>query len=388
MTWEKFIQQHREALAGSSRFELLFAETVLPRVIGLDPANVHPQHPFRDDDGRQRRIDFAIIEGERVRLAIEVDGFDKRGRGSGMSKQEFSDFLGREASLTRQGWTVLRFANVQVRDHPDRCVLQISESLWRARNLAAELEQVHSAAAAPVQSDLPSTSQPVRSKSHYVKGAAMLVGIAGVIAIAVNAWGGDSPSEQIVALPTPYDTLITGGPPPPDTGASADTVVLTGSVGVPGPQNEAVTPGLVPPPDAAPGVSTPQVVIPSAPPREADPQPSRTASSPKPSPAAEDFLRPADAWKAAGKTATICGRVAGVKYGDPAYINFERPYPDSPFWVVIYQEHHSRFPRRIVDYRGTEMCATGRVEERGYRKASMIVRDAENLDVTRERDGE
>ena len=388
MTWENFIQQHREALAGSSRFELLFAETVLPLVIGLDPANVHPQHPFRDDDGRQRRIDFAIIEGERVRLAIEVDGFDKRGRGSGMSKQEFSDFLGREASLTRQGWTVLRFANVQVRDNLERCARQISESLWRARSLAAELEQVHSAAAPTVQSDPPSTSQPVRSKSHYVKGAAMLVGIAGIIAMAVNAWGGDSLSEQNVSLLSPSDTSVIADPPVPVVGASADTVVLADSVGVPGPQNEAVTPGPVPPREAAPGVPMYQTVRRSAPPPEPRPQPNRTANSPEPSPAAEDFLRPADAWKAAGKTATVCGRVAGVKYGDPAYINFERLYPDSPFWVVIYQEHHNRFPRRIVDYRGTEMCATGRVEERGYRKASMIVRDAENLDVTRERDGE
>ena len=387
MTWHDFIRQHREVLAKSSRFELLFAEAVLPRVIGLDPATVHPQHSFRDDDGRRRRIDFAIVEGEHVRLAIEVDGFDKRGRGEGMSKDEFSDFLGREASLTRQGWTVLRFSNLQVRDQPDRCVLQITESLWRARKVAAELDQARPAAPPPVASDVPPTPHPARNNSHYAKGAAMLVGVAGILAVAFNMLAGDSPPPPVDPPLPPVESVIDEPQLGADAAAVPDTLLLDDPTGEPPPQKEPEAPKQPRQVQQAAKSPQPPEVKPPVPQSEpATPRDSAAGLAASP-PTQRDFLRPVDAWRAAGRTATVCGQVAEVKYGDPAYINFERRYPNAPFWVVIYQEHHNRFPRRIVDYRGTNMCATGLIKESGNRKASIIVRQPEHLDVNHEREG-
>ena len=73
-SWPEFLNTHGEVLRRSSRYELLFAQTVLARVRGLDPASVKVQRPFTDDDGRPRRIDFAIAEPPHVRIAIEVVG--------------------------------------------------------------------------------------------------------------------------------------------------------------------------------------------------------------------------------------------------------------------------------------------------------------------------
>ncbi len=124
-----------------NQYEILFANSVLPKVEHLDWGRLSAQRPITDIDGRQRFIDFAIEEGESVRIAIEVDGYDKRGVGSGMTHREFLDWQRREASLVSQGWVVIRFANRDVRDRPERCSKHISLLL---RNERAKTEHVSS----------------------------------------------------------------------------------------------------------------------------------------------------------------------------------------------------------------------------------------------------
>lgn len=62
----------------------------------------------------------------RCKLAIEIDGFDKRGTGFGMTHEDFLDWQRRHAALVSQGWDVLRFANRDVRDQPERCLQYLS----------------------------------------------------------------------------------------------------------------------------------------------------------------------------------------------------------------------------------------------------------------------
>lgn len=116
-----------------NEFELLFAETVLPRVPELHFEAITVQYPFKDLDRKQRYCDFVIQEGDAVRIAIEIDGYDKRGTGMGMSHADFIDWQRRQAALTSQGWYVLRFANRDVRDEPQRCAEHISLLLKRSR---------------------------------------------------------------------------------------------------------------------------------------------------------------------------------------------------------------------------------------------------------------
>lgn len=108
-------------LLKDSPFEELFVRNVLTRVRGLDFRALGAQYRFIDDGGRTRYCDFVIQEGEGVRIAVEVDGYDKRGTGTGMSRSDFVDWQRRQASLVAQGWRVIRFANVDVRDQAPRC---------------------------------------------------------------------------------------------------------------------------------------------------------------------------------------------------------------------------------------------------------------------------
>lgn len=117
-----------------SDYETLFAETVLPLVPELKFDAISVQYPFQDRDRRQRYCDFVIHENDDVRIAIEIDGYDKRGMGMGMSHADFVDWQRRQAALTSQGWYVLRFANRDVRDDPKRCAEHISLLLKRSRS--------------------------------------------------------------------------------------------------------------------------------------------------------------------------------------------------------------------------------------------------------------
>lgn len=131
MNAQSWVETNRASFG--SEYELMFATSVLPLVHGLAWDTITVQYPFKDKDGKQRYCDFAIIESDDVRLAIEIDGYDKLGAGRGMSHNDFVDWQRRQASLATYGWPVLRFANRDVRDHPRRCAEHITELLRRLR---------------------------------------------------------------------------------------------------------------------------------------------------------------------------------------------------------------------------------------------------------------
>jgi hypothetical protein len=131
MKSEDWIKDNRATF--DSEYEALFAKKVLPLVDGLKWETVTAQYPFVDSDGRNRYCDFTIIESQSVRVAIEIDGYDKRGTGSGMTHSEFLDWQRRQASLASRGWHVLRFANRDVRDEPRMCAKHITNLLRRLR---------------------------------------------------------------------------------------------------------------------------------------------------------------------------------------------------------------------------------------------------------------
>lgn len=133
-TWKDWLAVHQPVLEGQKTpFEMRFAETVLTKVSGLRPSSVLSQVPFKGPDGQQYYMDFAIQEPGGLKIAIEVDGWDKRATGTGMTRQEFSDFLKRQTALSAQGWMVLRFANGYFTRHPDLCIRQIELALRTAR---------------------------------------------------------------------------------------------------------------------------------------------------------------------------------------------------------------------------------------------------------------
>lgn len=137
MTQDEWLKAN--AARFDSDYERLFASNVLSLVAGIRYASLSVQHPFKDNDGKQRYCDFVISEEGGVRIAIEIDGYDKRGTGTGMSHLDFIDWQRRQSALTSQGWRVLRFANRDVRDHPQRCIRDISVLLDAERKRAHDL---------------------------------------------------------------------------------------------------------------------------------------------------------------------------------------------------------------------------------------------------------
>lgn len=131
MTKINWLTMHKASYG--SDFERLFAENVLSIVSEIDFNSVSVQFPFQDMDGKQRYCDFVIMEKGGIRIAIEIDGYDKRGTGTGMSHDDFVDWQRRQAALVSQGWFVLRFANRDVRDCPARCAEHVSLLLRRER---------------------------------------------------------------------------------------------------------------------------------------------------------------------------------------------------------------------------------------------------------------
>lgn len=134
--WADFLRSVSADLESS--FEREFVERVLARVPGLTPALVRPQQRFSDSRGRSYRMDFAIVEEPFVHIALEVDGYDKTGTGTGMTRAQFENWLVREAELKSQGWHVLRFANSQFMRSPAQGVRFIELTLRDARAVAQD----------------------------------------------------------------------------------------------------------------------------------------------------------------------------------------------------------------------------------------------------------
>lgn len=77
-----------------------------------------------------------------------------------------------------------------------------------------------------------------------------------------------------------------------------------------------------------------------------------------------------------GKKVTVCATVAGTFLSQKkqyiAYLNLERPYPESPFTVVIFETGLERFDYDPVEeLKGKTICVTGRVEV--YKEKPQII---------------
>lgn len=97
--------------------EWAFAQDVIMEVPGLKPSDVIPQYSFFGNDGIERHIDYAILAGD-LKIAIEVEGWDKSNKGHGKTKTEHDEFNRRIQSLTTQGWRVLPVTNAQHHQEP------------------------------------------------------------------------------------------------------------------------------------------------------------------------------------------------------------------------------------------------------------------------------
>ena len=88
-----------------------------------------------------------------------------------------------------------------------------------------------------------------------------------------------------------------------------------------------------------------------------------------------------------GEGATVCGEIVDTKYstgssGNPTFLNFDKPYPNHPFVVVIWGKDRPNFPPNPeIFYRFKQVCVTGLIESfKG--KPEIIASDKSQLSIT------
>jgi endonuclease G len=67
-----------------------------------------------------------------------------------------------------------------------------------------------------------------------------------------------------------------------------------------------------------------------------------------------------------GEQATVCGKVVSTRWaessrGSPTFLNFDQPYPDQVFTLVIWANDRSKFDNPETTYRGKRVCVTGKI---------------------------
>jgi len=79
-------------------------------------------------------------------------------------------------------------------------------------------------------------------------------------------------------------------------------------------------------------------------------------------------LRPEDAVRHIGETATVCGVVASAMFeanvpDQPTLLDLGEPSPHAIFTAVIYGDNRSKFGTPETSLRGKRICVTGQISD-------------------------
>jgi hypothetical protein len=102
-----------------------------------------------------------------------------------------------------------------------------------------------------------------------------------------------------------------------------------------------------------------------------------------------DPLTPTDAVKHPGETVTVCGQVVGAKFaswvrGGTTFLDFGKPYPDTPFTALIFAGDRAKFGTPEKTAQGKDFCVTGKIEM--YQgKPQIVLKDPKQLTETVEK---
>ena len=183
--WSEWKKLYKDTIR-HTQFEWDFAIDVIPEVVGLKPSQVIPQHPFTGRDGREYHMDFAIIT-EKVKIAIELEGYDKTNSGKGKTKKEHDEFNLRIQHLTRLGWKILTITNAQFKRDPMGYANQI-------RQLMLEPQMPESATKIVVVPDNTELSKVI--KKTGMAGFAIIILLLGILIYFFAQNGDTSDSGQ------------------------------------------------------------------------------------------------------------------------------------------------------------------------------------------------
>lgn len=124
-SWARWKHANAAKLIHPAGFEEKFVDLVISQIPGISPQDVIPQFSFKDERGKNRRIDFVILNNEKgYLLPIELDGASKDD-----VRAKWTDFLERQNALIGSFGTVLRYSNAKMFNNPGAIVREISEHL-------------------------------------------------------------------------------------------------------------------------------------------------------------------------------------------------------------------------------------------------------------------
>ena len=91
---------------------------------------------------------------------------------------------------------------------------------------------------------------------------------------------------------------------------------------------------------------------------------------------AVDAITAQDAAAHVGETLTVCGNVVSANYAvkskdQPTFLNFDRPYPNQIFTVMIWGSDRAKFGEPENTLLGKKVCANGLI--RAYRGKPEII---------------
>jgi hypothetical protein len=94
-------------------------------------------------------------------------------------------------------------------------------------------------------------------------------------------------------------------------------------------------------------------------------------------------LKPDEAPSHLGEDARVCGLVASGAYtrSQTTFLNFDKPYPNHPFFAVIFRRDRERFVEEFgppEKLQGKDVCVTGKIQP--YQgKPEIILNDPKQL---------
>jgi hypothetical protein len=67
-----------------------------------------------------------------------------------------------------------------------------------------------------------------------------------------------------------------------------------------------------------------------------------------------------------GEKTTVCGRIVASHYASPSvggrtFLNFDKPYPNQTFTIVIWDTDRLKFGNPEESYRNKTVCVSGRI---------------------------
>lgn len=118
MNWQQWKAKYHRELEHIAGYEEKFVDLVLMNIPNLQPTDVIAQYHFKDSDGKNRYIDFMIInQHKNWLLPIELDGYAKM-VGNGNDYERFTDFLSRQNDIIKIFGKIFRFTNKEFLTKP------------------------------------------------------------------------------------------------------------------------------------------------------------------------------------------------------------------------------------------------------------------------------